>query len=124
MSKKKIKILVLDDEDTILSMLKYSFTQEGYEVATTTNYIGLGYSLKDFEPDLIILDVMLPGSYNGEQICKQIRHHHKDLIIIFYSAIETDILERITKESGADDYISKDERLEVLNKKIQEILKK
>jgi DNA-binding response OmpR family regulator len=98
-------ILVVDDEKTLRDMLEYNLRREGYRVVSAANgdeAIRLAYSER---PDLIILDIMLPGM-SGFDVCRAVR---KELTvpILMLSAREEEIDKVLGLELGADDYLTK-----------------
>lgn len=102
------KILVVDDEQAILELLTFNIKQAGYEViAVEEGYTALEKALTE-KPDLIVLDIMLPG-IDGFEVCRQLRaeHHSKDIPIIFLSAKTEEFDKVIGLELGADDYVTK-----------------
>lgn len=99
------KILIVDDEPLIVKGLKFSLEQDGYR--TVAAYDGEA-ALKQFEeekPDLILLDVMLPG-VDGLEVCRMIRES-SNVPIIMITAKGEDMDKILGLEYGADDYISK-----------------
>ena len=69
---KKIKLLVVEDEPTLLETLKYNLTRQGYEVVTAADGVQALPTARAEKPDLVILDVMLPG-LDGFEICRILR---------------------------------------------------
>lgn len=106
---KKIKtILCVDDEHDILDILSYNLKKEGYAVFTTDSG-DKGIQLAEkIKPDLILLDVMMPGK-DGLEVCKAIRSssYIKDTHIIFLTAKADEVDEIVGLEFGADDYVTK-----------------
>ena len=107
MSKKK-KILVVDDETDILELLKYNLAKEGYDVKTASDGIKGVELAKNFKPDLIILDIMMPKQ-DGVETCRQIRETPDlaNAYIIFLTARSEEYSEIAAFDMGADDYITK-----------------
>lgn len=108
-SMKKTKtILVADDEPDILEILQFNLTAEGYEVFTAENGPQAIEKAKAHNPDLIILDVMMPYK-NGIEVCHQLRSlpEFKHTIIVFLTALNDEGSEISGLESGADDYLTK-----------------
>lgn len=109
MSANKVhRILVLDDEPDVTELLEYKLEQEGYRVAVLNDPLEFVAKVRDFEPDLMVLDIMMP-ELNGLQLCRIARSDPsmKNIPIIFLSA-RGDADDRIKGlETGADDYISK-----------------
>jgi DNA-binding response OmpR family regulator len=102
----KQTILIIEDEADIVLGLTDAFTFEGYNVeSASTGEIGVKMAEELF-PDLIILDLMLPG-INGYQVCKEIRKNDNGTPILILSARsqENDIIRGL--EAGADDYVTK-----------------
>jgi two-component system, OmpR family, phosphate regulon response regulator PhoB len=119
---RKSNVLVVDDEEFILKMTKDLLEKNGYEVATASNTIGAGYLLKDFNPDLVILDIMLPGSLSGDQACDTLRAFKPDLKIVFYSGMDEEKLQELGDQHKADACISKGTRVTVLLDTINRLL--
>jgi two-component system alkaline phosphatase synthesis response regulator PhoP len=100
------KILIIEDEEDLVKGLKLNLVDEGYEVDYALNgKEGLEKALKE-KPDLILLDIMLPGM-NGLEICKELRQKKMDIPILMLTAKGEEIDKVIGLEIGADDYISK-----------------
>ncbi len=108
MEKKLGKILVVDDEKDILQIVKYNLELHGYEVETAENGVDALDKLKTFQPDLVLLDIMMPHK-DGIQTCIEIRANPEfdNTIIIFLTALSDEKSEIRGLELGADDYISK-----------------
>ena len=79
------RILVVDDDHDILDLLEYNLVLEGFKVKTEDDSTHAVATCLDFDPDLIILDIMMP-EINGIEVCKQIRsiRKFKDTFIFFY----------------------------------------
>jgi DNA-binding response OmpR family regulator len=102
----KKKILIIEDEEDLVKGLRLNLVDEGYEVDYALDgKDGLRKALKE-KPDLILLDIMLPGM-NGLEICKELRQNKMDIPIVMLTAKGDEIDKVIGLEIGADDYISK-----------------
>ncbi|MGI6155314.1 MAG: response regulator transcription factor [Enterococcus lemanii] len=100
------KILVVDDEPSIVTLLTFNLEKEGYQVSSATDgAIGLQLALEG-NYDFIILDVMLP-SIDGIEITKQIRQEKIDTPILILTAKDDPIDRILGLEIGADDYLNK-----------------
>ncbi|MEG0449270.1 MAG: response regulator transcription factor [Lysinibacillus sp.] len=100
------KILVVEDEYSIATLLKYNLEQAGYEVETAQDgQDGLDKALA-IKPDLILLDLMLP-KLEGMEVCKQIRQHRMNTPIIMLTARDDEFDKVLGLELGADDYMTK-----------------
>ena len=102
------KILIADDEPDILEILQFNLQNEGYEVITAKNGDEAIEAAKKNQPNLIILDVMMPGK-NGIEVCNTLRMQpaFQDTLIIFLSALSDESTEVRGLETGADDYLTK-----------------
>ena len=99
------KILVVDDEKSIVNIISYNLKKEGYEVVTANNGAD-GYKIFNEEkPDLILLDIMMP-EMDGYEVCKRIREK-SNVPIIMLTARAEEIDKVIGLELGADDYVTK-----------------
>ncbi len=121
----KAKILIVDDEKDIIEFLKYNFEKEGFKVFTALNgNEGKKVANKE-KPDLIILDIMMPGM-DGVELCQQLREmpEFEDTLIIFLTARGEDYSQIAGFEVGADDYITKPVRPRVLIARVKALLKR
>jgi two-component system response regulator VicR len=99
------KILVVDDEKPISDILKFNLTQEGYDVDTAADGEEALAKVKSYEPNLILLDLMLP-KIDGLEVARQVRKH-RDTPIIMLTAKDSEIDKVLGLELGADDYVTK-----------------
>lgn len=100
-----MRVLLVDDEKNIITVLKAYLQQEGFQVTTATNGLIALTLFKENPFDLVILDLMLPG-LSGEEICREIRKISAVPLIMLTAKVEEE--ERIAGlELGADDYIVK-----------------
>ena len=99
------KILIAEDEPTLVLTLKYNLEREGYAVLSATDGEAAIATARKTRPDLIVLDVMMPG-LNGLEVCRILRKEmHVPILILSARADETD--ETAGLEAGADDYVTK-----------------
>lgn len=101
----KSKILVIDDDVNICELIRLYLEKEGYEVTTVYNGIKAIEVFKEFTPNIVILDVMLPGA-DGWQVCREIRKISNIPIIMLTAKGET-FDKVLGLELGADDYMVK-----------------
>ena len=99
------KILVVDDDKNLLEVIKYNLGKEGYSVISAENGTQAIEIARQEKPDLIILDVMLPG-IDGFEVCRILRKE-MSLPILILSAKTDEIDKVVGLELGADDYIAK-----------------
>src|SRR5699024_5158978 len=100
------KILIVDDEESIVTLLKYNIEQAGFE--TDVAYTGTDGLKKAANTSfaLIILDIMLPG-LEGMEVCKQLRQRRIDTPILMLTAKDDELDKLLGLELGADDYLTK-----------------
>ena len=124
MSKTK-KILIADDEPDILEILSFNLKGEDYEVITAKNGDEALDKAKTFKPDLIILDMMMPGK-TGMEVCNILRTQtvFAGTLIVFLTAINDENTEIKSLENGADDYITKPISPKVLLSKVSSLLRR
>ncbi len=108
MEKKLGKVLVVDDEQDIVQIIKYNLEANGYDVQTASNGVDALEVAKKFKPELILLDIMMPHK-DGIQTCIELRSKREfdETIVIFLTALADEASEIRGLEAGADDYISK-----------------
>ncbi len=125
MNKKKIKILLVDDEPDILEIVGYNLSNEGYQIITAENGAEGVKKAKKELPHLIILDVMMP-EMDGIEACEIIRKNPdlKDTIITFLTARGEDYSQVAGFDAGADDYITKPIKPKVLVSKVKALLRR
>jgi two-component system alkaline phosphatase synthesis response regulator PhoP len=104
----KDKILVIDDEKDILDLVEYNLKQNGYKVSCVVSGEEALDAASSFMPDLILLDLMLPG-IDGFDVCKELKSHTdtRDIPVIMLTAKSEDVDVVTGLELGADDYITK-----------------
>lgn len=115
------KILLVEDNETIILGLKYSLEQEGFEVEVTKNVTETKKKLED-SFDLYLLDISLPDG-NGFDICKKIKSK-KDVPVIFLTARDEETNVVLGLDIGADDYIIKPFRIRELISRINSVLRR
>ena len=119
------KILIADDEPDILEILSFNLTAEGYEIITAKNGDEALDKAKQHMPDLIILDVMMPGK-NGIEVCNILRSQpvFNPILIIFLTAMADESAEIKGLETGADDYITKPVSPKILTSKVNALFRR
>ena len=121
----KEKILVVDDEEDILELVRYNLTREGYNVLCASTGEECLNNAKSELPDLIILDLMLPG-IDGLDVARSLKNDNntKNIPIIMLTAKgeEADIVTGL--ELGADDYISKPFSPRILTARVKAVLRR
>ena len=125
MESKPKRILLADDEPDILEIISYNLTQQGYEVYTAKNGDEALDKAKLLNPDLIILDIMMPKK-TGIEVCKILRTQSifKNTLIIFLTALDDEPTHIKGLETGADDYISKPISPKILISRVNAIFRR
>lgn len=104
----KEHILVVEDEEDILELIEYNLLREGYKVTRVTSGEEGLTKARSLKPDLIVLDIMLPGM-SGLDVCRELKGdkemNHIPVIILSARGEETDVVTGL--ELGADDYVTK-----------------
>lgn len=119
------KILIIDDEEDIRELLSYNLKKEGFIVESAENgETGLAI-LNSFKPQLVLLDVMMPGM-DGIEVCEAIRSKEgfQHTLVCFLTARNEDYSQIAGLEAGADDYVSKPIRPKVLISRIKALLRR
>jgi two-component system alkaline phosphatase synthesis response regulator PhoP len=119
------KVLVADDDPDILEILRYNLTQEGYEVITAKDGDEALDKARKQQPDLIVLDVMMPRK-TGVEVCQLLRTQStfEKTLIIFLTAVSDDLAQIKGLETGADDYLTKPLSPKVFLSRIQALFRR
>jgi two-component system phosphate regulon response regulator PhoB len=121
----KENILIVDDEEDILDLVHYNLTKEGYQVHKVTTGEDALESSRGLIPDLVLLDLMLPG-VDGLEVCKILKNdpktHNIPIIMLTAKGEESDIVTGL--ELGADDYIPKPFSPRVLLARVRAVLRR
>lgn len=100
------KVLVVDDEQSIVTLLKYNIEQAGYQVIVAYDGVQALEKVNEEKPDLVVLDVMLP-EMDGIEVCKTIRSDKNQVPILMLTAKDDEFDKVLGLELGADDYMTK-----------------
>nr|WP_263313033.1 response regulator transcription factor [Mammaliicoccus sp. Marseille-Q6498] len=100
------KVLVVDDEQSIVTLLKYNIEQAGYQVIVAYDGAQALEKVNEEKPDLVVLDVMLP-EMDGIEVCKTIRSDKNQVPILMLTAKDDEFDRVLGLELGADDYMTK-----------------
>ena len=118
-------ILVVDDEEDVLELVRYNLDKSGYQVETASSGEEALAKARRKLPDLVILDLMLPGM-DGLEVCKKLKNDVKTeglpIIVLTAKGEETDIVTGL--ELGADDYVTKPFSPKVLIARVRRILRR
>lgn len=121
----KAKVLIVDDEEDILELLRFNLTREGYAVVDARNGNDALRAVREAQPDAVILDIMLPGR-DGLDVCRALKSHAESVnipvIMLTAKGEEVDIVTGL--EIGADDYLSKPFSPRVLLARLKAVLRR
>lgn len=116
------KILVVDDEPPMIQVLSYNLKQSGYEVLVARDGEEALAQARRHQPDLVILDLMLP-KIDGFEVCRRIRRE-RDVPIIMLTARDDEIDRVVGLELGADDYVAKPFSVRELLARVKNVLRR
>ena len=121
----KKNIFAVEDEEDILDLIRHHLTKEGFVVATATNGLEAVKAVQRKPPDLILLDLMLPG-LDGLEVCRQLKKDPKTagvpILMVTAKDEESDVVTGL--ELGADDYIVKPFRMKELIARVRAALRR
>lgn len=119
------KILVVDDEENIMELIKFNLETNGYKVITADNGVDAVRLAKSEVPELVLLDLMLP-KMDGNDVCKEIRKDSSisTMPIIMLTAKSEEIDKILGLELGADDYITKPFSVRELLSRVKAVLRR
>ncbi len=125
MADAKKHILIVEDENDVLELLRFNLTKEGFSVTTATRGEDALKAVGQKRPDLILLDLMLPG-ISGLEVCRQLKKEPRTsgipIVMLTAKGEEADIV--VGLEVGADDYVTKPFSVKVLVSRIRVILRR
>jgi DNA-binding response OmpR family regulator len=116
-------ILIVEDEITTLKLIKIVLQREGYHIATATSGSEGLRKVEEISPDLVILDILLPGM-DGFQVCQYLRKNPQteNLPVIMFSSLDRPVDQRHAYLAGSDDYLIKPVRMTDLLDKVRAAL--
>ena len=116
------KVLVVEDEPTLLEMLRYNLSKEGYQVLTAADGLQAIEAATRERPDLVILDIMLP-KLDGFEVCRHLRREMTTPILML-TAKESEVDKVVGLELGADDYMTKPFSMRELMARVRAMLRR
>lgn len=119
----KARILVVDDEESLVKLVAHNLTREGYEVITALDGRQAWEKIRLEAPDLIILDLMLPGE-DGLEICRHLREEKNQTPVLMLTARDDEIDRVLGLELGADDYVTKPFSVRELMARVKAVLRR
>jgi len=118
-----IKLLVIDDDTAVTDLLSLLLKSQGFEVSATNNSSEGLSMIRDIEPDLVILDLMMP-EMDGWEVCRAVRQFNQQVPIIILSALNDPSMIASVLDAGADDYLTKPTPSRVLVAHINRLTKR
>ena len=108
-NKKLYRLLIVDDQPEIRNLLSLTLDADNYEVHHANNWVTALAMTRAIKPDLVLLDVMMPGEFDGLEVCRRIKADNElsSTIVMIISARSQVADKRKGMESGADDYLTK-----------------
>lgn len=119
----KGKIMVVDDEESLVRLITYNLNKEGYKTIYAYDGNEAWRRIKEENPDLIILDLMLPGK-DGLEICRDLRADNIKIPIIMLTARDDEVDKVVGLELGADDYVTKPFSVRELTARVKAVLRR
>jgi len=116
------KVLIVEDEPTLLETLEYNFARQGYEVITASDGVMAVERARQERPDLIVLDIMLP-KMDGFEVCRTLRQE-MNVPILMLTARDDEIDKVVGLEVGADDYLTKPFSMRELQARVKALLRR
>lgn len=117
------RILVADDDEGVTSVVERALRREGYVVATAPDGDEALRAMRDWHPDLLVLDIVMPG-LDGLAVCRQARAERPDLGIVLLTAKDGAMDQVVGLDCGADDYLVKPFSLSILAARLRAVLRR
>jgi two-component system response regulator MprA len=117
------RILIVDDDPAVTSLLRRGFAYEGYRVDTAASGAEALSVARERPPDLVVLDIMMPGM-DGLEVCRRLRDVSRSLPILLLTAKDAPADQIMGLETGADDYVAKPFNFDVLLARVKALLRR
>lgn len=117
------RILIVEDDAAIRQGLELSLLKNGYDIRTAPDAEEGENALREFTPDLLILDVMLPGR-SGLEFCRRLRASNRELPVLMLTALSDESDRVLGLDLGADDYVTKPFSLKELEARVRALLRR
>jgi len=118
-----LRILVVDDDPAVTSLLRRGFTYEGYQVDTATSGPEALELARERPPALVVLDIMMPGM-DGLEVCRRLRAADASVPILLLTAKDAPTDQIVGLDTGADDYVTKPFSFDVLLARVRALLRR
>ncbi len=120
---KRAKVLVVDDDEGVTSVVERALRREGYDIAIANDADGAVETVKTFHPDVLVLDILMPGT-DGLTLCRRMRADLPDVGILMVTAKDAAVDQITGLDAGADDYLVKPFSLQVLAARLRAVLRR
>ncbi len=117
------KVLIVDDEESILKLIQFNLEKSGFDIITAEDGLTALEIVKKDKPDVIILDIMLPGM-DGIEVCRNLRKEDLNIPILMLTAKGDEIDKILGLEIGADDYMTKPFSVRELTARVKALLRR
>ena len=117
------RVLVVDDDEGVTSVVARTLKREGYDVQSASDGDRAIQAMRAWSPDAMVLDVLLPGK-NGLEVCRQVRTERPDIGILMLTAKDGQVDQIVGLDAGADDYLVKPFSLYVLAARLRAVLRR
>ncbi|GAB78539.1 two-component system, OmpR family, response regulator [Austwickia chelonae] len=118
-----VRVLVVDDEANITELLRMALRYEGWDVRTAGTGTAAVRTAKEFGPDAVVLDMMLPD-FDGMEVLRRMRHHDPNVPVLFLTARDT-VEDRVAGlTAGGDDYVTKPFSLEEVVARLRALMRR
>ncbi|ARU57932.1 transcriptional regulator [Oleiphilus messinensis] len=122
LSEQKYRLILVEDDDELSSLVQEYLTKNGFEVSVVQDGSQAVEQILSAQPDLVILDIMLPG-LSGMEVCRQVRNGYSAPILML-TALDEDMDQMLGLELGADDYVIKPIKPRLLLSRIRALLRR
>ncbi|HZP97803.1 MAG TPA: response regulator transcription factor [Candidatus Limnocylindria bacterium] len=122
-SESRARILVVDDDEDVTSVVKRALERDGYEVATAASAEEALRTLPECRPDALVLDILMPGT-DGLTLCRRIRSERPETGILMVTAKDAAADQVTGLDAGADDYLVKPFSVQVLEARLRAVLRR
>ncbi len=119
----RARVLVVDDEEGVTSVIERALQREGYDVAVANDAAAARERVSSFHPDALVLDVVMPGT-DGVALCRELRADRPDVGILMVTARDAASDQVTGLDAGADDYLVKPFSLQVLAARLRAVLRR
>lgn len=117
------RVLVVDDDEGVTSVLRRSFKRAGFTVATAADGEAALRMARELRPDVVVLDILMPG-IDGVEVCRRLRRADADVAILMLTAKDRARDQVVGLDAGADDYLVKPFSIEILAARVRALLRR